>query len=73
MDSSVNRKLLAKFHKDQENFSALIQNPLNSWMSQALIHMTVALFWAKFTSLTKLYTFLVGLQKWFAPVSLNKT
>ena len=44
MDSSVNRKLLAKFHKDQENFPALIQNPLNSWMSQALTHMIVALF-----------------------------
>ena len=39
MDANVERKLLAKFNNDEGNVSTLHQNPLNSWLSQALTHM----------------------------------
>ena len=38
MDVNVEGNLFAKFHKDERNISPWNQNPLNSWLSQALTH-----------------------------------
>ena len=38
MNVNVEGNLLAKFRKDERNISPWNQNPLNSWLSQALTH-----------------------------------